>query len=435
MKTVIVVIAALATGAAALAQPPAHTQDPKPVESIRPRSRGPVPQDTLDDFIAGFNGDKEAMGRAMKSTDEILAKDPNNVEALAWNSSGKSAQCGEAFQSGDFKKGMQLWNDGKAGLNRAVDLAPENVSVRIVRGKTMLESSLHDPMPASSREAAEMAVGDLETALDLMGDTLAKADAAFRQEMYAWLYQAASKAGDAEIAEKYKKLAGDTATDALARLNQSAENTVLESARAALIILDSPLVQEIKPDLLAGLRSPAKLDIVIGLLDKKVEAKADDAAAIAWRGFTRILRTGSMFAQGKIEDATKTWDKGHNEINAAASTDSTCRDAVLLRALSNLEKARREPEAEQKGQARQKALTDLDRFGRLLKDNGTTLNPEAEAAWHLTNARVHLMGRDTKKARAALAAANAVRTTDDVARRTKSLAELADFLDALPASK
>jgi hypothetical protein len=431
MKTALVLIIALSTGVTTLAQQP----DPKPVDAVRPRSHGSVPQSALDDFIAGFNGDKEAMGRAMKTTDEILVKEPDNVEALAWNSSGKSAQCGEAFQSGEFKKGMQLWSEGKAGLNRAVDLAPDNVTVRIVRGKTMLESSLHDPMPGSSKQAAETAVDDLEVALDLMGGELAKIDAAFRQEMYAWLYQAASKAGDAEKAEKYRKLAGDKATDALVRLNQSAENTVLESARAALIILDSELVREIKPDLLAGLRSPARLDIVISVLDKKVESKPDDAAAMAWRGFSHILRTGSMFAQGRIEEATKTWEKGHNEISAAASTDATCADAVLLRAFSNIEKARREADTEQRAQARQKALTDLDRFGRFLKDTGTTLSPEAMAALHITNARVHLMGRDTKKARAALAAANSAQGTEEVTRRTKSLAELADLLDAPPAAK
>jgi hypothetical protein len=135
--------------------------EPKAVDAAKPRSTGAVPQETLDDFVAGFEGDKDAMGRAMKATDAILSADPNNAEALAWNSSGKSAMCGEAFQAGDFKKGMTLWNEGKAGLGRAVELAPDNISVRLVRGKTMVESSLHDPMPASSKEAALTAVEDL----------------------------------------------------------------------------------------------------------------------------------------------------------------------------------------------------------------------------------------------------------------------------------
>ena len=313
MPTRALVAAVLMLAAPALAQQAAQ---PKTVDLARPQSTGAVPQETLDDFIAGFNGDGEALARAMHATDEILARDPGNVEALAWNSSAKGAMCGEAFSRGDFKKGMQLWNESRQGLNRAVELAPQNTTVRIVRGKSMLEASLHDPNPMSSLESSKTAIEDLEAAVELMGEDFGKAPHGFRQELYSWLFQAASKAGDKERAEKYKKLAGEKAGDALDRLNMAAENTVVESARAAIIILDSPLVQEIREDLLAGLRSPAKLDAVIAKLDAKVEAKGDDAAAIAWRGFTRILRTSSMFAQGRIEEATRAWEKGVNEINA-----------------------------------------------------------------------------------------------------------------------
>jgi tetratricopeptide (TPR) repeat protein len=421
----------LCLSAALLLTPAAIAQQgqPKPVDAVHPESTGAVPQATLDDFIAGFNGDRAAMDRAMKDTADILTKDPNNVEALAWNSSGKGALCGEAFSKGDFKNGMQLWTESKTGLSRSVELAPGNTTVRIVRGKSMLEASLHDPNPATSNDAANTAVTDLEAAIELMGKDFDKAPQSFRQEIYAWLYQAASKAGDKERADKYKKLAGDKAGDALDRLNQSAENTVLESAKAALVILDSPLVQQIKPDLLAGLRSPAKLDAVIAILNKNIDANPDDAASIAWRGFTRILRTSSMFAQGRIDEGVKAWEKGLNEINAAASTDATTRDAVLLRALSNLELARHASEPEKRAEARQKTTTDLARFERMLKDGNITLNPEATAAFQLTNARIHLMNGDTKKARAAVTAATATDKSAETAKRAKVWLEVADLID------
>jgi hypothetical protein len=402
---------------------------PKSVDAARPTSTGAVPQDTLDDFIAGFNGDTEAMNRAMKATDDLLAKDPNNVEALAWNASGKGAMCGAAFGSGDFKKGMQLWTESKQGLNRSVELAPENVTIRIVRGKTMLESSLHDPMPMSSREAAATAVNDLETAVKLMGEEFEKEQGGFRKEMYAWLYQAASKAGDKEKAEKYKKLAGEKAGEAADRLNQSAENTVIESARAALVILESPLTTEIKPDLLARLRAPSKLDAVIAALDAKNQAKPNDAAPIAWRGFTRILRTSSMFAQGKIEEAAKTWEKGNAEINAAASQDATSGDALLLRALSNLEKTRRESDPERRTEGAQKTLTDLARFDRMLKDGGASLSTDGSAYLHLTIARAQMMKGDFKKAREELTAARAANPAADIAKRATSLIQLLDVIE------
>jgi|GEM_PF-4755561 hypothetical protein len=426
MPTRALVAAVLMLAAPALAQQAAQ---PKTVDLARPQSTGAVPQETLDDFIAGFNGDGEALARAMHATDEILARDPGNVEALAWNSSAKGAMCGEAFSRGDFKKGMQLWNESRQGLNRAVELAPQNTTVRIVRGKSMLEASLHDPNPMSSLESSKTAIEDLEAAVELMGEDFGKAPHGFRQELYSWLFQAASKAGDKERAEKYKKLAGEKAGDALDRLNMAAENTVVESARAAIIILDSPLVQEIREDLLAGLRSPAKLDAVIAKLDAKVEAKGDDAAAIAWRGFTRILRTSSMFAQGRIEEATRAWEKGVNEINAAASTDATTRDAVLLRALANFELSRHASDPEKRAEAKQKAQTDLSRFDRMLADAEVKLSPQAVAALQLTHARLHLMNGDVKKARAAITAATEADNSTEVARRAKVYLEVADLIE------
>ena len=426
MPTRALVAAVLMLAAPALAQQAAQ---PKTVDLARPQSTGAVPQETLDDFIAGFNGDGEALARAMHATDEILARDPGNVEALAWNSSAKGAMCGEAFSRGDFKKGMQLWNESRQGLNRAVELAPQNTTVRIVRGKSMLEASLHDPNPMSSLESSKTAIEDLEAAVELMGEDFGKAPHGFRQELYSWLFQAASKAGDKERAEKYKKLAGEKAGDALDRLNMAAENTVVESARAAIIILDSPLVQEIREDLLAGLRSPAKLDAVIAKLDAKVEAKGDDAAAIAWRGFTRILRTSSMFAQGRIEEATRAWEKGVNEINAAASTDATTRDAVLLRALANFELSRHASDPEKRAEAKQKAQTDLSRFDRMLADAEVKLSPQAVAALQLPHARLHLMNGDVKKARAAITAATEADNSTEVARRAKVYLEVADLIE------
>lgn len=422
-------VAVLSLNAGAATALWAQVGHPGSVQDAHPRSHGTVPQDTLDDFIAGFNGDAEAMDRAMKATGTILAKDPENVEALAWNSAGKGAQCGASFQSGDFKTGMKMWQESKDGLNKAVELAPENTTVRIVRGKSMLESSLHDPNPKSSNEEATMAVEDLEKALALMGDNLNGGDKAFRKEMYAWLYQAASKAGDKDKAAKYKELAGDKANDALARLNESAENTVIESARAALVILDSPLVQEIKPDLMAGLRTSGKLDAVIASLDGKIAAKPDDAAAQAWRGFTRILRTSSMYAQGRIEEAGKAWERGVNEINAAASTDATSRDAALLRALGDVEKARRETDADKAAAMREKALSDLGRFQRLVTDGNITMTADAKALLAITNARVHLMARDTKKARASLDAAVAAKPSPEFEKRAKSLGQFVEMLE------
>lgn len=38
-----------------------------------------------EDFFSGFAGDADALERAMKKCEEILAKDPKNAEALVWH--------------------------------------------------------------------------------------------------------------------------------------------------------------------------------------------------------------------------------------------------------------------------------------------------------------------------------------------------------------
>jgi tetratricopeptide (TPR) repeat protein len=417
------IVLVLALSPIAVAQP---KDDFKPSPTTaHPRSTGAVPQDVLDDFIAGFNGDEASMTRAMAATDAILAKDPTNAEALAWNSSGKGMQCGAAFRTGDFQTGMRLWQESQDGLNKAVDMDPNNARIRIVRGKSMLEGSLHDPNPETSTAAAAKSVDDLESALSIMGDNFEKnAPKSFRQEMYSWLYQGAAKTGDKEKADKYKKLAGDAADQAKQRLEQSAGNTVNEAVFAATTILDSQFVQDIKPDLTAGLRTPAKLDDVIASLDKKIEAKRDDATAIAWRGFARALRSQSYISQGNFETGTKMWEKGNAEISEAASTDATNRDAVLLRGLSNVEWARKESDEAKRTDAANKAVTDLTRFQRVTTDTGATMTGDAKAELNFALARAYRASGQLDKAKTSLEAAIAANPSPEIAKRLKSLLEL-----------
>jgi hypothetical protein len=420
------VLAALLLAPLALAQNGQPKDDFRPPPTTaHPTSTGAVPQTILDDFIAGFNGDDQAIDRAMKASGDLVAKDPTNAEALAWHSSGKGVQTGAAFRAGDFQKGMQLWRESQEGMNKAIEMDPNNPRIRVIRGKSMLEGSLHDPNPATSNASAQMAIDDLEMTVSLLGDKFEKnTSKSFRQEMYSWMYQAAAKVGDKEKAEKYKKLAGDAADAAKKRLEESAGNTVNETVFAATTILQSEFVDSIKRDLMQGLRSPAKFDEVIKALDAKLEAKPDDATPMAWRGFTQTLRSGSLLAQGQLEEGTKLWDKGNDQIGKAASTDPTCRDAVLLRGLSNLERARQESDdAKRKDQAT-KAVTDFTRFQRIVKDANATLAPDAQAELQLSIARAYRQADEMPKAKAALDAGVAVNdASPDIAKKLKALGE------------
>src|SRR5215467_7557160 len=80
-----------------------------------------------EDMFAGFAGNKEAFDRAMKLTEETLAKDPKHAEAKVWHGSGVFFQAGQAFQKGDMQNGIILWQKGLDEMEQAVKLAPDNV--------------------------------------------------------------------------------------------------------------------------------------------------------------------------------------------------------------------------------------------------------------------------------------------------------------------
>ena len=90
------------------------------------------------DFFAGFNGNREALERGMKITEDTLAKDPNHAEARVWHGSGVLYLSGQAFQKGDQQNGMKLWRQGLDEMEQAVRLAPNNVAVLIPRGATLI---------------------------------------------------------------------------------------------------------------------------------------------------------------------------------------------------------------------------------------------------------------------------------------------------------
>jgi hypothetical protein len=94
-----------------------------------------------NDFFAGFTGDKEAFARAMKRTEEVLAGNPDYPEALVWHGAGTFSQSGEAFRAKDYEKGQALWTKGLAEMDRAVELAPDQIGVRIPRGAPLLTVS------------------------------------------------------------------------------------------------------------------------------------------------------------------------------------------------------------------------------------------------------------------------------------------------------
>ena len=155
-----------------------------------------------NDFFAGFTGDKEALDRAMKMCEQVLAKNPKHAEALVWHGSGLLFISGQHFQKGDSKKGIELWTRGLKEMDEAVALDPENVGVLIPRGAVLLGVSAQAP-PEFGKPLLEKGVGDYEKVLKIQQAYFDKLSSHARGELLFGLAEGWHRRGDAEKARGY----------------------------------------------------------------------------------------------------------------------------------------------------------------------------------------------------------------------------------------
>jgi tetratricopeptide (TPR) repeat protein len=164
-------------------------------------------------FFAGFNGDAASLEKGIKICEDALAADPKNAEALVWHGSGLFYQAGQAFQSGDRQKGGELWQRGLKEMDQAVELAPDDLGVRIPRGAVLLTASHYLPSPEMARPLLEKGLADFEKTYDLQADHLADLGTHPRGELMIGLADAYSRTGREEKAQVWferiqKELAG-----------------------------------------------------------------------------------------------------------------------------------------------------------------------------------------------------------------------------------
>jgi tetratricopeptide (TPR) repeat protein len=124
-----------------------------------------------NDFFAGFSGNREALDRGLKACEQALLTDPKNAEAMVWHGSGIYFLGGQAFQSGDSEKGMDLVQKGVQEMDAAVALAPDSVGVRIPRGAVLLQSTLFISNEAVARPLIEKRLSDYTRTLELQKNT------------------------------------------------------------------------------------------------------------------------------------------------------------------------------------------------------------------------------------------------------------------------
>jgi tetratricopeptide (TPR) repeat protein len=123
------------------------------------------------EFFAGMAGDRAAFERAMAATEKLIAENPNHAEALVWHGVGTSWIGGQEAEKGNMPRAMELLQKGIAEMARAVEIAPDNIAVRIPRGSALREMSREMP-PAMAQPLLEAARTDFQHTFDMQKEYL-----------------------------------------------------------------------------------------------------------------------------------------------------------------------------------------------------------------------------------------------------------------------
>lgn len=156
-----------------------------------------------EDFFAGLTGDTERFARGMKICEEVLAANPRDADALVWHGVGIFSQAGQAFQSGDRAKGMELWMHGLKEMQTAVELAPDDPGTRIPRGAAMLAAARFLPSPEMAQPLLKDALGDYEHVYEMQQPYFATIGTHPRGELLFGLAEGYSRFGNTEKAQLY----------------------------------------------------------------------------------------------------------------------------------------------------------------------------------------------------------------------------------------
>ena len=154
------------------------------------------------DFFDGMRGDAAAMARAMKACEETLAKNPKHAEAMVWHGAGVIGRARDAFQSGDRQRGIALYTQGLAEMDAAVEIAPDNVGVRIPRGAVLLAMAPFVPEPEKTK-LLERGVGDYEATYALQQTHFATLTLHSREQLLYGLTDGYAHLGKADKATAY----------------------------------------------------------------------------------------------------------------------------------------------------------------------------------------------------------------------------------------
>lgn len=174
-----------------------------------------------EDFFAGLlEADEAALERAMRLCEETLARDPDHAQAMVWHGAGVILRARAAFQAHRRDEGIRLWQQGLAEMDRAVELAPDDVGTRIPRGATLLAAAPF--VPEAQRIALlDKGLSDYEEVLRLQQPYFDRLSRHARSQLLHGLADGWHRRGDTERARAYfarlAEVAGDSAYGERAR--------------------------------------------------------------------------------------------------------------------------------------------------------------------------------------------------------------------------
>ncbi|MFN7985742.1 MAG: hypothetical protein U0Q11_28195 [Vicinamibacterales bacterium] len=161
------------------------------------------------DFFAGFAGDRDRLAQGMAACEKVLTANPSHAEALVWHGSGLAFQAGTAFAAGQQAHGMDLWTTGMREVDRAVELAPDSVSVLIPRGAMLLTATRNMPAEMAS-PLLKSALANYERVLALQRGSWSSLGDHAKGELLFGLAEGYARLGDLDHARTYfAKLVAD----------------------------------------------------------------------------------------------------------------------------------------------------------------------------------------------------------------------------------
>jgi tetratricopeptide (TPR) repeat protein len=155
------------------------------------------------DFFAGFRGDTARLERGMQLCERALAHDPDQPDALAWHGAGLMFGSGQAARRQDFGTAQEQARRGREEIERAGRLAPDSVSVMIVRATVFSAAARSVPDPSHARQMRESAVAAFERLLALQTPNLDRLSEHARGELLGGLAEGWLELGRSDKARGY----------------------------------------------------------------------------------------------------------------------------------------------------------------------------------------------------------------------------------------